>query len=179
MKRKWGVNKGQESPKYQLASMDSLQKPDPNEHPFFVSNMDRGCLQEHFHLKQCRTTLKDDWARAQISIGLQKQPPVSSSAIFESCPTLFWVKMLLRSSPNHIWRENGGFIRVTFFWRLSLEANWYLVSSSVIFEYKHGVLGLKLLPKPSPIHIWNENGGLIRVRYLPNINWPPRTASSV
>ena len=157
--------------------MDSLQKPDPNEHPFFVSNMDRGCLQEHFHLKQCRTTLKDDWARAQISIGLQKQPPVSSSAIFESCPTLFWVKMLLRSSPIHIWRENGGFIRVTFFWRLSLEANWYLVPSSVTFELKYGVLGLKLLPKPSSIHIWNENGGLIRVRNLPNINWPPWTAS--
>ena len=133
MKQKWGVNKGQASPKYQLASMDSLQKPDPNEHPFFVSNMDRGCLQEHFHLKQCRTTLKDDWARAQISIGLQEQPPVSSSAIFESCPTLFWVEMLLRSSPIHIWRENWGFIRVMFFGGCPLRPIdiWSLAQSSL------------------------------------------------
>ena len=113
------------------------KKPDPNEHPFFVSNMDRGCLQEHFHLKQCRTTLKDDWARAQISIGLQEQPPVSSSVMCEFIHTLFWVEMVLRMSPIHIWRENRGFIRVTFFWRLSLEANWYLVSSSVIFDFIH------------------------------------------
>ena len=159
--------------------MGSLQKPDPNEAPIFVSNMDRGWLQDHFHLKQCMYKFKDGWARHQISIGLQEQPPVSSSVICEFIHTLFWVEMVLRMSPIHTWRENRGFIRVTFFWRLSLEANWYLVSSSVIFEYKHGVLGLKLLPKPSAIHIWNENGGLIRVRYLPNINWPPRTASSV
>ena len=69
------------------------------------------------------------------------------------------------------------FIRRYKIKRLSLETNWYLVSSSVIFEFKHGVFGLKILPKPSPIHIWNENGGFIRVRYLPNINWPPWTAS--
>ena len=95
--------------------------------------MDRGCLQEHFHLKQCRTTLKDDWARAQISIGLQEQPPVSSSAIFESCPTLFWVEMLLRSSPIHIWRENWGFIRVMFFGGCPLRPIdiWSLAQSSL------------------------------------------------
>ena len=61
--------------------------------------------------------------------------------------------------------------------RLSLEANWYLVSSSVIFGLIPRVWGLKLLPKPSSIHIWNENGWFIRVRYVPNINWPPWAAS--
>ena len=67
------------------------KKPDPNEHPIFSSNMDRGWLQEHFHLKQCMYKFKDGWARDQISIGLQKQPQVSSSVIFEFIHTLFWV----------------------------------------------------------------------------------------
>ena len=55
----------------QWRPIDLWDIPDPNEPPIFVWNMDWGWPQDHFHLKQCRTTLKDGQARDQRPIGLQ------------------------------------------------------------------------------------------------------------
>ena len=109
------------------------KKGDPNEHPIFSSNMDRGWLQEHFHLNQCMYNFFDGCATDTISIGLQQQPPVSSSVIFEFIHTLFWVEMILRSCPIHIWRENWVVIRVRFFGGCPLRPIdiWSLAQSSL------------------------------------------------
>ena len=55
-------------PKINWPPLTASKIHDPNEHPIFVSNLTWGWLQDHFHLKQCRTTLKDGWARGQRSI---------------------------------------------------------------------------------------------------------------
>ena len=54
--------------------IDNWEITDPNEAPVFVSYMARLWLGEYFEIKHSMFKFKDDWARDQISSGLQGQP---------------------------------------------------------------------------------------------------------
>ena len=117
--------------------IDIWEIPDPNEAPIFVSYMDRWRLGEYFETKHSMFKFKDDWARDQISIGLQGQPLYLVSS-YEGQHWDFSEKKILKFTFG-IWFLNG------FYLIFHLIFNWYFIWFTIGLQLVYIPIDLKLL----------------------------------